>query len=485
MIIIVVIVVVISFAKPDDPPVVPTPVPTRSMGADIVPPLPEGDEPPHPSLESTKEPPENGLRIRLRNNGSWPVWPGVIGNIPFYFENATWKLEPENYFDIIVDPEWSGRVWPRYGCNFKGHCQTGQATLDRGAGNVDYFITSGQRPTEIFEATFTREIVDGIEKPSYMDLSGLDGTTVGKRFEMIIHGGKADPGTEPKFTAGPGFESPYLTGTPFESCPGELRVFADRKCMIDSAGDNSMCGFRGQNIDSSQHFLNQDTEEAYKEYVGCRSICSSYSDGWAGIYTEERNVSKKGKGYEVWLDKVTDNKGKCHDYGDFDQNQKFGHCRDVVARSRRDTDDFTKAGTETALMKDLVCCKGVETVIGHMPSGLPIHAQPPFGFSPYQDCDAIKGNITDDGKRKYRECLDNQAFVCPNLTMTKRPDYDYKKRASDEDPNWLLSTEETDYTTLYESRNSYTWQFNDSSSTYKFIVTDNTMIELIFSDHHY
>lgn len=64
--------------------------------------------------------------IKIYNNCSFTIWPGVQGNLrQEHFGNGGFSLDAYNARTFTTSVNWSGRIWGRTKCNHQGKCETG------------------------------------------------------------------------------------------------------------------------------------------------------------------------------------------------------------------------------------------------------------------------------------------------------------------------------------------------------------------------
>ncbi|KAJ4963972.1 hypothetical protein NE237_023911 [Protea cynaroides] len=108
----------------------------------------------------------------FQNSCNYTVWPGTLsGNGGAILGDGGFLLAGAS-MNLTVQPSWSGRFWPRTGCNFddsgNGHCTTGDCGKIKCTGN-------GEPPATLAEFT----IGSDNSKLDFYDVSLVDGYNAG------------------------------------------------------------------------------------------------------------------------------------------------------------------------------------------------------------------------------------------------------------------------------------------------------------------
>ncbi|CAH8363986.1 unnamed protein product [Eruca vesicaria subsp. sativa] len=159
----------------------------------------------------------NGIAVSatvftLQNSCPYTVWPGILSGNSNTLGDGGFPLTPGASQQLTAPPGWSGRFWPRTGCNFDstghGNCVTGDC------GGVLKCIGGGVPPTTLAEFT----VGSGVSGKDFYDVSLVDGYNV----EMGIkpQGGSGDC----KYAG--------CVADVNNVCPNELRVMDPRTGII-------------------------------------------------------------------------------------------------------------------------------------------------------------------------------------------------------------------------------------------------------------
>ncbi|XP_018855990.1 pathogenesis-related protein 5-like [Juglans regia] len=121
--------------------------------------------------------------LSFKNQCSYTVWPAIISENGTTLGHNGFSLAPGKLVPLKVDPGWSGRVWPRTGCNFdslgNGKCLTG----DCGSLNCS---GGGRPPFTLAEFITASKPTDN----NFYDVSLVNGYNVGMRINAT--GGTSD-----------------------------------------------------------------------------------------------------------------------------------------------------------------------------------------------------------------------------------------------------------------------------------------------------
>ncbi|KAG2663883.1 hypothetical protein I3760_16G053700 [Carya illinoinensis] len=112
--------------------------------------------------------------LSFKNQCNYTVWPAIISRNGPTLMDRGFSLAPGKLVQLNADPGWSGRVWPRTGCNFdssgNGKCLSG----DCGLLNCS---VDGQPPFTLAEFVTASEPTEN----NFYDVSLVNGYNVGMR----------------------------------------------------------------------------------------------------------------------------------------------------------------------------------------------------------------------------------------------------------------------------------------------------------------
>ncbi|XP_060871291.1 uncharacterized protein LOC132945534 [Metopolophium dirhodum] len=148
--------------------------------------------------------------IRIKNNCSFTVWPGIQGDQEHeHLLNGGFLLDAYKTHTFNTPRNWAGRIWGRTNCDSQGKCETGDC------GNKIH--CSGSRavpPASFAEMKFTRS--DGLD---FYHVSMLEGYNLPIRMMPTRYFTYTKKG---KYDCKPAECVPDLNGV----CPSELAVKA-------------------------------------------------------------------------------------------------------------------------------------------------------------------------------------------------------------------------------------------------------------------
>ena len=184
----------------------------------------------------------------LVNRTSQTIWPGVTGNsIP---NGGGFALDPGASMTFSVPADWSGRIWPRTGCNFdpsgNGSCATG----DCGAGLACNGAGGGSNVTL---AEFT---LGGGSAPDFYDVSLVDAFNLPIQITPQGGSGCATAGCTADLLPGcPGQLQQVDSSGTIVACLSACTVFhEDQACCTGSANTTPTCNPHAASVDSASYF---------------------------------------------------------------------------------------------------------------------------------------------------------------------------------------------------------------------------------------
>ncbi|MBF0321005.1 MAG: hypothetical protein HQL01_14495 [Nitrospirae bacterium] len=123
--------------------------------------------------------------VMFINNCSYPIWVGQYqAGMPSSYPGSGWKMDNNSVIVQTLANGWSGRVWPRTGCNFDSNgicpnpyadCCTTGGCIDNDSKFAIKCAQGGNPPTSLFELTLDSPS-DTVYGPyDTVDISYVDG----------------------------------------------------------------------------------------------------------------------------------------------------------------------------------------------------------------------------------------------------------------------------------------------------------------------